>query len=76
MRLGWKVKMERQRKKNEGGGDEDELEKNKPVPMYFTHPKQLLDVFAKLEEENLTLIARRRISKINSSEIRRKEQRN
>ena len=44
-------------KKNEGGGDEDELEKNKPVPMYFTHPKQLLDVFAKLEEENLTLIS-------------------
>ena len=43
--------------KNEGGGDEDELEKNKPVPMYFTHPKQLLDVFAKLEEENLTLIS-------------------
>jgi len=25
--------------------------------MYFTHPKQLLDVFAKLEEENLTLIS-------------------
>ena len=40
-----------------GGGGEDELEKNKPVPMYFTHPKQLLDVFAKLEEENLTLIS-------------------
>ena len=44
-------------KENGGGGDEDELEKNKPVPMYFTHPKQLLDVFAKLEEENLTLIS-------------------
>ena len=43
--------------KENGGGDEDELEKNKPVPMYFTHPKQLLDVFAKLEEENLTLIS-------------------
>jgi hypothetical protein len=37
---------------------EDEIEQNnKPVPMYFTHPKQLLDVFAKLEEENLTLIS-------------------
>ena len=35
--------------KNEGGGDEDEREKNKPVPMYFTHPKQLLDVFAKID---------------------------
>jgi len=44
----------------EYGRDEyrkDEIEQNKPVPMYFTHPKQLLDVFAKLEEENLTLIS-------------------
>jgi hypothetical protein len=48
---------DRAEEKENGGGDEDELEKNKPVPMYFTHPKQLLDVFAKLEEENLTLIS-------------------
>lgn len=37
--------------------NENENEKSKPVPMYFTHPKQLLDVFTKLEEENLTLIS-------------------
>ena len=39
------------------GNEENEEEKSKPVPMYFTHPKQLLDVFTKLEEENLTLIS-------------------
>ena len=42
---------------NEEEKKENENEKSKPVPMYFTHPKQLLDVFTKLEEENLTLIS-------------------
>jgi len=29
---------------------------NEPCPLYFTEPKQLLDIFAELEENNLALI--------------------
>jgi hypothetical protein len=37
--------------------DEPEVEmEDEEVPMYFTHPQQLMDIFAALEEQNLFLI--------------------
>lgn len=37
--------------------DEPEVEmEDEEIPMYFTHPQQLMDIFAALEEQNLFLI--------------------
>jgi len=48
---------EKDKENDDDKEEEEEAQRSKPVPMYFTHPQQLLDVFAKLEEENLSLIS-------------------